>query len=193
MGRASRYVFLAVALLLAAAPALAAEEGGSGDLFNTTIGWVFRWLQFAILFGGLGYLIWKKAPAFFRARAETIVAAITEAAKVKEEAERRLREAEDKLARLDQELAALREAAQRDAAAEAERIREATRAEAAKIERAAQMEIEATERAARIELKAMAARLAIDRAEALIRRQMTPQTESALVRAFVEGIAGRAN
>ena len=179
---------------LGALPALAASEGGgSDDVFHQPIGTLFRWIQFAIVFGGGGYLIGKKAPAFFRARRETIVAAITESTRVKEEANRRLQDASEKLARLDVELAELRAAAQREWAAEAERIRAAAREEAKKIERAAEAEKEAAERAARIELRAMTARLAVEQAEARIRQQMTPQAEAALVRGFVEQLGRSAN
>lgn len=176
-----------------AAPLLAAEGGGEENLFEAPIGWVFRWVQFAIVFGGAGYVIARKAPPYFRRRAQTIVSAITESAQIREEAERRLQEAEEKLSRLDQELAELRAAALRDAAAEADRIRNAAREDAKKIERAAQGEIEAAERAARIELRALAARMAVERAEATIRKQMTPQAQAALLQSFVKGLAGSAN
>lgn len=186
-------VLIVLMLLAVALPVHASEEGGGDNLFTAPIGWVFRWIQFIVVFGGVGYLLAKKAPAYFRRRAETIVASITESTKVKEEAERQLREAEEKLHRLDQELAEMRQAAQREAAAEAERIRQATQDETKKIEGAAQAEIGAAERAARIELKALAARLAVERAEALIRKQMTPQTEAALVQSFTQNLAGSAN
>ena len=184
------FVLVGVLLLVLALPAHASEGGGGDNLFTAPIGWVFRWIQFIVVFGGVGYLLAKKAPAYFRRRAETIVASITESTKLKEEAERELRDAEEKLRRLDQELAEMRKAAQREAAAEAERIRQATQDEAKKIERAAQAEIEAAERAARMELKALAARLAVERAEALIRKQMTPQTEAALLQSFTQNLAG---
>lgn len=180
--------------LISAAPALAAAEGeGGGSLFFSPIGTFFRWLQFALIFGGLGYLIAKKAPAFFRRRQETIVAAITESTRVKDEADRRLREAEEKLAHLDAELAEFRATSQKEWAAEAERIRAAAREEAQKIERVAAAEIDAAERAARIELRALAARLAVEHAESVIRKQMTPQAEAALLRGFVENLGRSAN
>jgi F0F1-type ATP synthase membrane subunit b/b' len=47
------------------------------------------------------------------------------------------------------------------------------------------MEIEAAGRAARLELKALAARLAVERAEVLLSKEMTPQAETALFRTFV--------
>ena len=83
--------------------------------------------------------------------------------------------------------------AQREAAAEAERIRNATLSDAEKIEAAAAAEIEAAERAARLELKALAANLAVDSAESLLAKQLTPQAQEALVSAFVKGLAGRPN
>ena len=192
--RCFRFLFaLAAVVLLFAGSVHAAEEESSGDLFHQTIGWIFRWIHFVVVFGGLGYLLAKKGPAFFRQRAETIVASITESARIKEDAGRRLHEAEEKLARLDQDVAALREAARREAAAEAERIRSATQDEGRKIERAAQAEIQAAERAARMELKALAARLAVEQAEALIRQQMTPQTEAAILQSFVQNLGRSAN
>jgi F-type H+-transporting ATPase subunit b len=176
------------AVFLVAAPALAAGSEAEGGP-ESPIGWVFRWLNFLILASVLGYFIAKKAPAVFRKRAENIGAAISESAAVKAEAERRLRAAEEKLARLDQEVAGLRAAAMRDAEAERERILATAREEAAKIERAAQAEVVAAERAAWMELKAMAAGLAVERAEAAIRLRITPQAEEALFRAFLSNLA----
>ena len=190
--RATWVLLLAFCLFALAGPALAAEGAGDSP-FKQPIGWVFRWIQFLVVFGGAGYVIARKAPAYFRARAETIVASITESAKLKEDAERRLREAEGRLGRLDQELAELHAAARREAEAEAERIRNAAREEGKKIERAAQAEMAAAERAARMELKAQVAQLAVERAEGLIRQQMTPQAEAAIVRSFVDHLAGSAN
>ena len=53
------------------------------------------------------------------------------------------------------------------------------------IERAAQAEIAATERAARLELKTLAARMAVERAEAVLRQELTPKAEAARFRTFV--------
>jgi F0F1-type ATP synthase membrane subunit b/b' len=103
-----------------------------------------------------------------------------------------LRDAERRLANLGDEVAQMRAAAQQDGTAEAERIRAMARDEAAKIGRTAQAEIEAAERAARMELKSIAARLAVERAEAIVKGKVTPEAQTALVRAFVENL-GRAS
>ncbi|MCL4522610.1 MAG: ATP synthase F0 subunit B [Acidobacteria bacterium] len=183
---------LGLLVCLVAAPVLASEEGGANPVFSTT-GLVFRILNFLIIAYGAWYLFAKKLPGAFHARAEGIAASISDAARAKQEAERLLREAEEKTAQLGQEVAAMRATAQRDAAAEAERIRAATREEAAKIERAAEMEIQAAERAARMELKALGAQLAVERAEGALRGKMTPATEAALFRAFVGDLGRSAN
>ena len=178
-------------LFCAAAPAFAQNESAPPE--DSTVGWVFRWLNFALVFGGIAYALVKYAAPSFRARADAIVAAIGEAARVKQEADARRREAEAKLAGLEQEISRLRAEAQRDAAAEAERLRQLAREEAHKIERAAQAEILATERAARLELKAIGARLAVERAEALLRQQINAASEATLFRSFVSDLERSAN
>ncbi len=168
--------------LLAGAPALAAEgESPAG----TPLGWVFRWLNFAVLAGAVVYVCLKKAPGFFCGRREQIASSISESARAREEAERQLREAEDRLGRLEPQLTELRAAARRDTTADAERSRAAAQQEARKIERAAQMEIEAAERAARMELKRLMAQRAVERAESIIRQRLTPESQAALLQVFV--------
>jgi len=175
-------IYSAFLLFLMALPAAAAE---GGDETNSPLGWTFRWIHFAIVFGLIAYLLATKAPAYFRGRAESIAASIAESGRSRAEGERRRKEAAEKLAGLEQELAEMRAAALRDGAAEAERIRLAMREEVAKIERAAQAEIAAAARAARSELKAVAARLAVSRAQAQLEKQMTTASEGAIFRAFV--------
>jgi F-type H+-transporting ATPase subunit b len=185
-----------VAFLLVTAcvvePAVA-TEGGEQNPAETPIGTLFHWLNFLLVFGGAGYLLTKHGPAFFRGRADAIATSIAHAATAKAEAERRLREAEDKLKRLDQEVAEQRAAAQRASVAEAERIRALASDDASKIQRAALAEIEAAERAARTELKASAARLAVEHAEALIQKQITAATQASLFRFFLDDLSRSAN
>jgi len=150
-------------------------------------------LRFAIVAGLIGWVFLKLTPSFFRKNAETISSAITKATAAKAEADRQLREAEEKLARLGQEVAQLRATAQREAAAEAERLRAITQSDIQRVGLAAKTEIEAAERAARLELKVIAANLAVDGAESLLEKELTPQAQETLVTAFVKSLEGRPN
>lgn len=188
--RISMIVSVAFAVLFAAVGAHAAE-GGSDT--SEHVNEIFKWINFALVAAGLIWLFGKVLPPLFRKRSDEIGAAIKRATEAKAEADRMLREAEQKLAKLEQEIAQLRTIAQREAVAEAERIRNSTLTDAQKIEAAAEAEIEAAERAARLELKALAANLAVDSAESLLAKQLTPQAQEALVSAFVKGLAGRPN
>ncbi|HVS75223.1 MAG TPA: hypothetical protein VHE23_07320 [Candidatus Acidoferrales bacterium] len=195
MKRSRRLIFLPAFFVLwfvAAVPARAAE-GNESNPAEQGIGEVFKWINFAIVAGTIGYLCVKKGPGFFRGRAERISAAITQAAAAKAEADRQLQDAETRLGNMEQEIAGLRVAAEREAAAEGGRIRAATQMEVEKIALAAKAEIDAAERGARFELKALAARLAVDGAASLLTKQLTPQVQEALVNAFVQDLAGRPN
>jgi F-type H+-transporting ATPase subunit b len=182
---------LLLLLFVAALSAHAAEEGGNAATETATQ--LFKWINFAILAAILIWVFGKLTPPLFRKNAEAISSAITKAKAVKEEADRQLREAESKLANLEQEVKELRATAQREGSAEAERIRNVTRSDVQKVGVAAKEEIAAAERAARLELKAIAANLAVDGAESLLARQLTPQTQESLVAAFVQTLEGRPN
>lgn len=176
-------------MLLCACVASAAEEGGAAG--GTTE--LFKWINFGIVAIGVFWLFGKFLPPKFRANAETISSAITKATAVKAEADRLLADAEMRLARLEQDVVTLRAAAEKEAAADAERIREMAKSDAEKISLAAKAEIEAAERAARMELKVLAAKLAVDGAESLLAKQLTPQAQETLVNGFVASLDGRPN
>jgi F0F1-type ATP synthase membrane subunit b/b' len=180
-----------IAALFLTLNAHAAEEGGAAGAETATE--IFKWINFAIVAGALLWVCFKKAPGFFRGRAEAIGSAITKAGSAKAAADAQLREAETKLANLDKEVAELRAFADRESAAEVERIRAATRSDMEKIAAAAKAEMEAAERAARLELKALAAKLAVDGAELLLSKELTSQAQSALISNFVKSLEGMPN
>lgn len=176
-------------LLLCASIASAAEEGGAADHATE----LFKWINFAIVAIVVLWVFGRVLPPKFRANAETISSAITKATGIKAEADRQLADGEARLARLEQEVAELRVVAEKEAAADAGRIRQMAKADAEKISDAAKAEIEEAERAARIELKALAAKLAVDGAESLLAKQLTPQAQEALVNGFVKSLESRPN
>jgi F-type H+-transporting ATPase subunit b len=193
--KAKRYILASASAVFAALfltlTAHAAEEGGAAGAETVTE--IFKWINFAIVAGALLWVCLKKAPGFFRGRAEAISSAITKAGTAKAAADAQLREAETKLTNLDKEVTELRAFAEREAAAEVERIRTATRSDLEKIAAAAKAEIQAAERAARLELKALAAKLAVDGAEALLVKQLNAQAQAGLISNFVKSLEGMPN
>jgi F-type H+-transporting ATPase subunit b len=193
-GRSWRWqssLFCCACFLSIAAPAMA-EESAPG-LENSPAGWVFRWINFAIVFSALVYFFVKVAAPSLRARSEEISQKIAEGARAREAAEQQRREVQAKLAGIGQEVERIRADAKRDADAEAVRLRTLARQEAEAIERAADAEIQAAGRAAQLELKAFAAKLAIERAETVLAAQMTPEAQSTLFHTFVGQLGRSAN
>lgn len=178
--RISALLVMIFSALIFAAPAFAQEEGPE----TTTTGWIFRWLNFAIVFIAIVWAFSKAGP-YFRARSESIQAAVAEGTRAREEAEAKKRDAEARLANLPAEIEALKAQARRDAEADRERIKAMTREEAAKVEHAADVEIAAAERTAVLALKSYAAGLAVERAEVLLREQITTASDSIIVSGFV--------
>jgi F-type H+-transporting ATPase subunit b len=191
----NRRVLLAASVLFvlpfAAVSLHAAEESGNATLERATE--IFKWINFAIVAGVIVWVFGKKLPPVFRKKAEAVSSAITNATNAKAAADAQLREAETKLANLQKEVAELRAFAERESAAEVERLRAATQSDAQKIAAAAKAEIEAAERAARQELKALAANLAVDGAETLLAKQLSSKAQESLISDFVKSLEGRPN
>jgi F-type H+-transporting ATPase subunit b len=182
---------LFVALCLAGA--VRAEEQTTTDQKTVAAQELFKWINFAIVAGGVIWLFAKVLPPVFRGRAESIGSAIAKATAAKNEADALLRDAERKLASMEKEVAELRATAERESAAEIERLMAATHSDEEKIAVAAKTEIAAAERAARQELKALAAKLAVDGAQTQLATQLTPQVQESLVSEFVKSLEARPN
>jgi F-type H+-transporting ATPase subunit b len=176
-----------------AASVARAEEDTNNNAKTQTSQEIFKWINFAIVAGGVIWVFGKVLPPKFRSNAEKINCAIAKATEAKKAADEQLREAENKLANLEKEVNELRERATHEAAAEKERLQAATQSDEQKIASAAKAEIAAAERAARLELKALAAKLAVDGAETLLAKQLTPQVQESLVSAFVKSLEARPN
>jgi F-type H+-transporting ATPase subunit b len=173
-----------LALAWMALPALAQEEHPP-EPADTTLGFVFRWLNLALVLGAIVWAVRKFGAPYFRQSAQAIADAIHGAGAARASAERELSEATRQLASVDAEIQELRRAGARESASEAERLRALAQSEAEKIARAAVAEIEAAERLARQQLRAIAARAATDRAGALVRQRMNDASDRALFGAFV--------
>lgn len=180
------HTWTALALFLFVAPAAVRAQvrpAGEGSGLKT-----WEWANFLLLAGGLGYIIGKNAGPAFDARGRRIRKDLVEAEETKKEADARAAAVERRLARLSEEIAALREEAKREEEAEHARYDHQIAAEVAKIEAHAEQEIVAAGKAARMELKRYAAELALGLAEQKLRTRITPETEDRLVRGFVRNV-----
>lgn len=188
MKRGAAVLLLALLVFAPLLSVRAAEEGEhAADGVPAEL--IFKWLNFLTVFGGLGYLLRKPMREFFTGQREAIQSSIEEARRAREESRVRLRGVEERLARLEQEVEALRREAAENAAAEKQRIQETAQREAERILSTARAEMESVTRAARLELRAYAARLAVSLAEQEIRQRLTPQAHAALFQAFAGHLA----
>jgi F0F1-type ATP synthase membrane subunit b/b' len=181
-----------VMVFLMALPLLAAE-GAEPDPADSPSGLIFRWLNFALVFGGIAYLLSKHGGAFFSANAKAIAASIHEATAAKAEADRVLSDVDAKIARLDREVAEMREAASRNWNAEAERLRVSGAVEIEKINLAARAELAASGRVAQQQLREVAASMAVEQAGKLIDSRMNNDVRSRLFHSFLGELGRSAN
>ena len=177
-----RFATLTLVVCFTAAPIFAESEAEGGSLQ------VWKWANFLVLAGALGYLVGKKGGPFFAARSRKIGKDIVEAGEVRHEAETRAAEVERRLANLEAEIALLRAESRQQEEAETGRFTRHTAAEIVKTQAHAEQEIAAAGKAARLELKRYCAELAVGLAEEKIRARMTPETQDALVRGFVRDL-----
>lgn len=148
----------------------------------------WKWANFAILFGGLGYLIAKNAGPFFAARTMLIQQGISEATKVKADAEARAQHIETRIGSLSADVDSLRSHSKEEITAESRRLQAETSQQIAKIQTQAEAEIASAAKRASADLKAYSAGLALDLAEAQIRQNMTGDLQHHLHEAFIKDI-----
>ncbi len=144
--------------------------------------WLSVVLNFVVIAAVIAWAARKYLPGIFRDRSEAIQKAMQEAQKASEEARRRLAEIESRLMKLDGEIGLMRDAAEKEGAAEEARIKVAAEEDARKIVAAAEQEIAAAAKAARRQLTAYAGDLAVGLARKQI--HVDAATDQALVRNF---------
>jgi F-type H+-transporting ATPase subunit b len=144
--------------------------------------WFSIVLNFVVIAAAVFWAGRKYLPGMFRDRTAAIQKAMQEAQMASEEARRRLAEIESRLTKLDVEIGTMREAAEKEGAAEEGRIQAAAKEDARKIVVAAEQEIAAVAKAARRRLTAYAADLAVGLAQKQI--HVDAPTDQALVRNF---------
>lgn len=123
----------------------AADQGaGHGDPLLP-----YKFVNFAVLAGGLGYVFVKFGVPALRDQQVAIAENLAESARRAEEAAREAAEIEARISNLDEALAGMRAKARDELTAEADRLARETEAQLAKVEHAAALDIEAAAKSAR--------------------------------------------
>ncbi|MGI4830666.1 MAG: hypothetical protein ACRYFU_21105 [Janthinobacterium lividum] len=149
---------------------------------------IFEVLNFLVLAIGVGYLAVKTLPKVFRERNTSIQRHLVDARTATEEASARLNSVEERLSRLDGEIAGMRTHLEAETARDEQRIRASVEEEAAKILASADSEIQAATAFARRELQRHAAELAIEYASQ--RLVVTAETDRQLIQGFAQRLMG---
>ena len=152
---------------------------------------VFTIFNIVILFGGIGYGLMKVLPKAFRNRSTAIQKHLVDARTATEEATARLSSVEDRLAKLDDQIAAMRAHAEADSARDEERILASVEDEKNKIVAAAEAEIQSATTLARREIQKYAAELAIE--QAAHKLVVTAETDRLLVESFAHKLGEGSN
>lgn len=165
---------------------LAAEaEGGhdGGDPFL-----VKKIINFAILAIAIGYLIVKTLIPALKGQQKDILDKLGAASRRAEEAAAQAAEMDRKIAGLNTEVAALREAATHEIQAESARIEKETAAQLEKIRQSVELETASAVKAARQDLKAYSAELAIGLARTKVAAGLDDAAQQRLVSSFTSGL-----
>lgn len=148
----------------------------------------FEVVNFAVLAVLVGWLLAKALPKAFRNRTTVIQKHLVDARTATEEASIRLNSVEDRLSKLDEQIATMRAQAEKDAVAEEGRIKASVEEDKGKILEAAEQEIFAATALARREIQKFAAELAIDQAAKKL--VISAETDRLLIQSFARRLGG---
>jgi len=184
-----------LALFTAAFAFASPEAGGHGGSHGGDPYIWYKWFNFAILAGGLGYLIAKFGVPALRGQQKSILRKLDEAQKKAAETERHTKAVEEKVAGLGREIEALRKRAAEEMAIEARQVEAETRRLLEKVDEQARLEIASAVDHARKELRAMAADLAVELASQRLAAEVAQGAQEKLVERFIrslgDGTGGR--
>jgi F-type H+-transporting ATPase subunit b len=149
---------------------------------------VFQIVNFAVLALGVLWLVVKMLPKMLRDRNTAIQKHLVDARTATEEASTRLNSVEERLSKLDGQIAAMRAQAEKDSAADEQRIKASVEEEKQKILATAEQEIAAATSLAQRQIQKYAAELAIEQAARKL--VVSAETDRLLVQGFARQLTG---
>jgi F-type H+-transporting ATPase subunit b len=168
----------------ASVKAIGSKLGMSTEKAST----VFEWLNFAILAVLVVWFMVKTLPGVFRGRNTLIQKHLVDARTATEEASARLNSVEERLSKLDGQIATMKAQSEVDSAADEKRIKASVEEEKQKILAAAEQEIAAATTHAQRQLQQYAAELAIEQAARKL--VVSAETDRLLVQSFARRLGG---
>ena len=174
--------FLIIGLIVPSL-AFASSEGGHGDS-----GMTWKIINFVILAVGV-YLVWTKSiSGLLSRRGSEIKNAIEEARKAKDAADRNAAEYREKLAILDSRVAEIHNELKLEGEAEKARIIAESARSAESLKAQAKIAAEQEIKKARIEIREEAARLAVQLAEEILKKELSPADQERLVKGYLNNL-----
>ena len=152
-------------------------------------GWgsvALRWVNFIILFGGLGYLLRQPATEFFQTRLGTIQGGLERARGAHADADEKMAVIEGRLSRLSTEIGQIRSDAEESARVERDRIVADAKGEVARALKQSQAEVDRVARGMEHEVRAEIADSVIARAEEQLRSRLSDEDRKRLVKRAAE-------
>lgn len=171
-----------------AQPGEHAEDDHAGEHHGVWSGLFWPAVNFAILFGGLWYLLKQPVANYLRDRHAGIRKDLVEAANVSAAATAQLAELDRKLQALPGEIDALRTRGAEEIAAEEARIAALAASERERLLEQTRREIELQVRLAKRELVEHAADLSVQLATDRIQQQITPADQAHLVDRYLDNV-----
>jgi F-type H+-transporting ATPase subunit b len=154
----------------------------------------WKFVNLAVFVGVMIFILTRKVKLgeAFKARREGIRQELARAQQERDAAVAKLKEVEERLARLDTEVTEIQERSKKEAAEERERIARSTETEMTKLSEQAQREIESAGKAAKHELRRYTAEQSVRLAEEIIRREMKPEDDARLIDSNIRELGGAA-
>lgn len=191
--------FFLVLCVLAAFPALSAQESGhqaepqaghnaEGHAESGSSGMLGKVINFVLLFGALGYFLYKPLMNFLSKRTSDIRASLDEARVAREEAERKLAETQTRIAALEGEAARMKSEAEAEGRRAREDIRTLAEKEAERIRSLSAQEIDLRVKAGVQELKERTIELAAELAAARMNKAINADGHSSLIDKSIEDL-----
>ena len=169
---------------------LFAEGSGEAHWWNQPGFEAWKFFNLAIFIGLLYYILKRPVAEALRNRAEGIRRELKRAQQERDAANLKLAEVEQRLAKLDNEVAEIRRHAEIEAEEERENIRRTAELESKKLREQAQREIQSAAKAAKQHLREFAAEQTVQLAEGIIRNEIRPEDDTRLIDNEVAELGG---